>query len=71
MAALVARAEGDDGPLEALAAVATLRTDLDRREHLLVRRARAAGMTWALIADVLGVSKQAVHRRYGGGRREP
>lgn len=37
-----------------------------------VARARAAGASWTEIADRLGVSRQAVHKRYGpssAGRR--
>jgi hypothetical protein len=30
-----------------------------------VRRARVAGLAWAQIADAIGVSKQAVHKKYG------
>ncbi len=30
-----------------------------------VERARSAGASWAEIADRLGVSRQAVHKRYG------
>ncbi len=30
-----------------------------------VARARSAGASWAEIADRLGVSRQAVHKRYG------
>jgi transcriptional regulator with XRE-family HTH domain len=39
-----------------------------------VRRARARGLTWQEIAASLGVSRQAVHKKYGGrpllGRRD-
>jgi predicted DNA-binding protein YlxM (UPF0122 family) len=30
-----------------------------------VRRARALGWSWQEIADVLGVSRQAVHKKHG------
>ena len=68
MAMLVSRAEDDD-PLEALAALAGLRREVERREAVAVRRARAAEIPWVAIAAMLGVSKQAVHKRYGGSRR--
>ncbi len=67
MSALVQQAEGDN-PLEALAALAALRRETDRREAVAVRRARAAGVPWVGIAAMLGVSKQAVHKKYGGHR---
>ncbi|UZN03181.1 hypothetical protein [Cellulomonas sp. S1-8] len=69
MAALVAHAQDDD-PLGALLALARLRREVERREAVAVRAARARGVPWAAIATMLGVSKQAVHRRYGGRRRE-
>lgn len=57
---------GDDGnPTDALFAAAEARKELDRTEAALVRRARLQGMTWEMIAVSLGVSKQAVHKRYG------
>ena len=53
-------------PLDGLAATAEVRREMDRLETLLVRRSRNAGLTWAQIADALGVSKQAVHKKHGG-----
>ncbi|RJL35342.1 hypothetical protein D5H75_00490 [Bailinhaonella thermotolerans] len=64
---LVATAEGDD-PLRALRASAELRRGVERLEAVQVRRARARGMSWVLIAEALGVTKQAVHKKYGGRR---
>ncbi|WP_086784489.1 hypothetical protein [Crossiella equi] len=58
--------EGDD-PIEGLAATAELRRELERQEAVLVRRARVRGRTWTDIAAVLGVSKQAVHKKHGRG----
>ncbi|WP_193609271.1 hypothetical protein [Nocardioides lijunqiniae] len=63
-------AEDDDDVVRALAAVAELRRQVDQREEVLVRRARTQSLTWAEIATLLGVSRQAVHQRYGGSRRE-
>lgn len=59
---------GDDDPLRALAAVARLHGEVNRAEAIGVRRARTSGATWAQIAGELGVSRQAVHKKYGGGR---
>ena len=60
-------AEGadSDDPIEALNAIAELHKELDRREAVAVRRARATGAPWQLIALALGVSRQAVHKKYG------
>jgi hypothetical protein len=43
------------------------RKALERREATLVRRARRMGYVWEDIAASLGVSKQAVHKKYSGG----
>ncbi|CAN5552090.1 sigma factor-like helix-turn-helix DNA-binding protein [soil metagenome] len=58
-------AAGDENPLKALHAVAEMRAELDRHEAGLVRKARNAGMGWQMIATALGVSRQAVHKKYG------
>ncbi|KNH23016.1 transcriptional regulator [Arthrobacter sp. ZBG10] len=53
------------GPAAALNAVAELQKEVNRTESSLVRNARQAGLSWEAIAVCLGVSKQAVHRKYG------
>lgn len=58
----------DDDPYRALRAAARLRRGAEQAEAVQVRRARNAGMSWAQIALALGVTKQAVHRKYGGRR---
>jgi DNA-binding NarL/FixJ family response regulator len=56
-------------PRVGLAAVASLRVLLESLEELQVDSARRQGWSWQEIADVLGVSRQAVHKKYG--RRGP
>lgn len=48
----------------ALAAVVALRRLADRLEDDAVRRAASAGWSWAAIAEALGVTKQAVHKKH-------
>ena len=66
----IAAADGGD-PYRALRelhhARIELNRELDRAEAVAVRRARAAGSSWQLIALALDVSKQAVHQKYGRG----
>ena len=61
---LVATASADD-PAQGLRAITALRRLLERLEALHIDRARAAGWSWQEIAESLGVSKQAVHRKHG------
>ncbi|MCU1559904.1 hypothetical protein [Mycetocola sp.] len=56
---------GSDDPYTALRAIAKLHKELDRAEAVAVRRARNANASWQLIALALGVSRQAVHKKYG------
>lgn len=65
LTALTRAMDGND-PLAGLDAVVQLRGEAERAEAVLVRRARNQGATWARIAEVLGVSKQAIHKKYGG-----
>ena len=50
-----------------LRAVASLRTLVERLEALHGAQAREQGWSWQEIGAALGVSKQAVHRKHGGG----
>jgi DNA-directed RNA polymerase specialized sigma24 family protein len=52
-------------PGEGLRAVRALRELAERLEILQVQRARGLGWSWQEIADALGVSKQAVHKKHG------
>ena len=51
-------------PTEALAAVISLRRLADRLEAATVQAAINQGWTWQQIAQALGVTKQAVHKKY-------
>ncbi|HET9311448.1 MAG TPA: hypothetical protein VFP41_09550 [Actinomycetota bacterium] len=53
-----------DDPLAALAAVARRRRELEVEEYHHMLRARAAGVSLRGIAAALGVSKQAVHKKF-------
>ncbi|HLS41598.1 MAG TPA: helix-turn-helix domain-containing protein [Ornithinicoccus sp.] len=60
---LVESAAGED-PAVGLRAVRALRELADRLEVLQVQRARSLGWSWQEIADALGVSRQAVHKKH-------
>jgi hypothetical protein len=62
-------AAGDDPEL-GLRAVRSLRVLADRLERLQVQRARGLGWSWQEIADVLGVTRQAVHKKHATGRHD-
>jgi len=53
-------------PAVGLRAVASLRVLLETLEDLQVNNAREQGWSWQQIADSLGVSRQAVHKKHGG-----
>ena len=61
---LAGESDSED-PLKALRAVAEMRRELDRHEATLVRKARNLGYGWQMLASALGVSRQAVHKKYG------
>jgi hypothetical protein len=60
----VAAAASSRDPAVGLAAVASLRALLETLEELQVDNARDQGWSWQQIADVLQVSRQAVHKKY-------
>ena len=63
--ALAEAASGQD-PAVGLRAARALRELAERLEALQVGNARAHGWSWQEIAFFLGVSKQAVHKKYSG-----
>ena len=62
---LTTAASGAD-PRAGLRAVVALRKLLESLESLQVRNARQQGWSWQDIAEVLQVSKQAVHKKHAG-----
>lgn len=55
-----------DDPADALAAVVALRRYADALERQAVNAAVKQGWSWSDIAQALGVSKQAAHKRLSG-----
>ncbi|HEX3874298.1 MAG TPA: helix-turn-helix domain-containing protein [Solirubrobacteraceae bacterium] len=51
-------------PADRLAAVVALRRLADRVEDAEVERALEVGWTWAEVAEALGVTRQAVHKKH-------
>jgi hypothetical protein len=58
------RVGGPEDPREGLEAVVALRRTLEALEAAQVENAFVAGWSWAKIAEVLGVSKQAAHKKH-------
>lgn len=52
-----------EDPEEALAAVVALRRLAGRLERAAVKQAVRQGWSWSRIAQALGISKQAAHKR--------
>jgi hypothetical protein len=49
-----------------LAAVAALRRLADQLEDVAVEEAMRAGWSWSEVAEALGVTRQAVHKKHAG-----
>ena len=66
-----------ESPGDGLAAAVALRRLADRVEAAEVERALRDGWSWSRVAEALGVTRQAVHKKYAkrlaaagsGGRR--
>ena len=65
----VAAAAAED-PATGLRAIRALRELADRLEALQVANARGRGWSRQQIADALGVSRQAVHKKHARSRKE-
>lgn len=61
---LAAAASDLEHPAEGLRAVASLRLLVETLELRQVEAALRAGLGWSQIASFLGVSRQAVHKKY-------
>ena len=66
----VTTAAAADDPDTGLRAVRAMRELADRLEVLQVRNARNRGWSWQQIADALGVTRQAVHKKHARGRKD-
>lgn len=66
----LAEAAGSKDPAVGLRAVRALRQLAERLEALQVAAAREAGWSWEAIAVLLGVSRQAVHKKHAKGRKD-
>jgi DNA-directed RNA polymerase specialized sigma24 family protein len=62
----VAVAAGSADPKIGLRAVVALRRLAEALEAVQVENARRQGWSWQEIADALGISKQAVHKKHSG-----
>jgi len=60
-----------DNPEEALAAVVALRHMAEQLERQAVKEAIAQGWSWSKVAEALGVSKQAAHKRHAANIAKP
>ncbi|MCY7373895.1 MAG: hypothetical protein LH461_09410 [Spirochaetaceae bacterium] len=65
-ASTVAEQAASNDPAVGLQAAGALRRLAERLEAVQVRNARAQGWSWEAIGAVLGVSRQAVHKKYRG-----
>jgi transcriptional regulator with PAS, ATPase and Fis domain len=67
---LVRRANNMGLPFGALSAIAELKRQLQAVESLAIRKAREHGATWEIVAEALGISRQALHQRMQTARRQ-
>ena len=58
----------DRSPLDAVEDIPILEGFVDDYAQARIADARAGGASWAAIAERLGVSRQAVHKRFTGAR---
>jgi DNA-binding XRE family transcriptional regulator len=61
---LAAVASDTMNPREGLRAVTSLRLVVESLEFRQVEAALRAGLSWGQVAELLGVTRQAVHKKY-------
>lgn len=61
---LAGTAADTSDPKSGLRAIVTLRSLADKLELEQVEAALTSGMTWQDIADALGISRQAAHKKF-------
>jgi hypothetical protein len=66
----VTTAAAADDPAVGLRAIRALRELADRLEVLQVANARSRGWSWQQVADALGVTRQAAHKKHAGNRKD-
>jgi transcriptional regulator with GAF, ATPase, and Fis domain len=59
-----------ESPADGLAAAVALRRLADQMENAQVERALRDGWTWAQVAEALGVTRQAVHKKHARRLRD-
>jgi hypothetical protein len=55
-----------EGPAAGLASAVALRRLADQMEDAEVERAMRSGWSWSQVAEALGVTRQAVHKKHAG-----
>jgi hypothetical protein len=66
----VTTAAAADDPAVGLRAIRALRELADRLEVLQVANARSRGWSWQQVADALGVTRQAAHKKHARSRKD-
>jgi hypothetical protein len=67
--AVLARLSAGRQPLDLVADIPVVEDFVDDLAQARIADARAAGSSWADISARLGVTRQAVHKRFGGQRQ--